>query len=86
MNDDKIVVVTEDGTEKEFNILFSFSLEEFEKDYVAYFAEGEEELYVSSYVQDGEGGALDNITEEAEWDRIEEVIEAFLLEDEGEEA
>ncbi len=45
MNDDKIVIITEDGSEKEFNILFSFSLEEFGKDYVAYFAEGEEELY-----------------------------------------
>ncbi|MFV0423976.1 MAG: DUF1292 domain-containing protein [Bacilli bacterium] len=86
MNDDKIVIITEDGSEKEFNILFSFSLEEFGKDYVAYFAEGEEELYVSSYVPEDEGGKLDNITDENEWDRIEEVIEAFLLEDEVEEA
>lgn len=86
MNEEKIVIITEDGSEKEFNILFSFSLEEFGKDYVAYFGEGEEELYVSSYIQEDEGGKLDQITDENEWDRIEEVIEAFLLEDEVEEA
>ncbi len=86
MNDEKITIVTEDGTEKEYNILFSFSLEEFEKDYVAYFSEDEEELFVSSYEQEDEGGKLDNITDEDEWDRVEEVIEAFLLEDEVEEA
>ncbi len=86
MNDDKIILVTEDGSEKEFNILFSFSIEEYDKNYVAYFSEEEEELFVSSYVQDGEGGELGDITDEAEWDKIEEIVEAFLLEDEVEEA
>lgn len=86
--DDKIVVVGEDGKEVEYTILFSFESEEYEKSYVAYFAEGEEELFVSSYVPDaeGEGGDLGHITDEDEWDMIEEVIEAFLMEDEEENA
>ncbi len=86
MNEEKFVVIAEDGSEKEFTILFSFELEEFGKKYVAYFEEGAEELFVSSYEPDGEGGELGHITDEAEWDKIEEVIEAFLLEDEIEEA
>ncbi len=88
MTEDKITVVSEDGSEKEYTILFTFSLEEFGKDYVAFFEEGEEELFVSSYKQDGEedGGALGDITNDEEWNMIEEVIEAFLMEDEVEEA
>ncbi len=87
LNEDKITVVSENGEEKEFTILLTFSSEEYEKDYVVFFEEGEDELYVSSYQQDdNEGGKLDDITDDEEWDMIEEVIEAFLVEGEGEEA
>ncbi len=87
MNDDKLTVISEDGTEKEYTILFTFKLDEYGKDYVAFFEEGQEDLFVSSYKpEDEDGGSLENVTDEKEWDMIEEVIEAFLLEDDGEEA
>ncbi len=87
MNDDKITIVSEDGQEKEYTILFTFKSEEYEKEYVVFFAEGEEELFVSSFTQDdNEGGRLDDITDDDEWDMIEEVIEAFLVEEDIEEA
>lgn len=85
MVDEKLTVINEDGTEKEYTILFTFKLEEYGKDYVAFYEEGEEDLFVSSYKpEDEDGGSLENVTDEAEWDMIEEVIEAFLLEDEVE--
>ncbi|MFV0498668.1 MAG: DUF1292 domain-containing protein [Bacilli bacterium] len=85
MNEDKIVIITEDGKEIEYNILLSFRIDDYDKDYVAYFGE-EEEIFVSSYVADGDGGNLFDIEDDKEWDRIEEVIETFLLEEDIEEA
>lgn len=87
MNDDKISIVSEDGTEKEYAILLTFKSDEYNKDYVVFFEEGTEELFVSSYLADtDDGGKLEDITNDDEWQMIEEVIEAFLLEDEIENA
>ncbi len=87
MNDDKISIISEDGIEKEYAILLTFKSDEYGKDYVVFFEEGTDELFVSSYQADSDdGGKLEDITNDDEWQMIEEVIEAFLLEDEVENA
>ncbi len=82
MEDNKIYVENQEGVEEEYNILLTFESEEFEKHYVAYFKEGEEELFVSTYnPDDKESGMLGEISSDEEWDMVEEMIEAFLMED-----
>ncbi len=87
MEDNKIYIENENGVEVEYTILLTFESEEYGKHYVAYFEEGEEQLYVSTYdPNDNDSGELGAITDDSEWDMIEEVIEAFLMEDESEES
>ncbi len=87
MEDNKIFIEDENGKEVEYTILLTFSSEEYNKNYVAYFEEGEEHLYVSTFdPNDTDSGELGAITDDSEWDMIEEVIEAFLMEDGSEES
>ena len=75
MNEDKIVVINEDGTEIEMDVLFTFDSDETNKQYVLYYDVTKEdgEVYVSSY------------TAEKEWDMINEVFETFMSSDSEEE-
>lgn len=83
MFDDVIYITNDEGVEEEFNILLTFHNDEYEKDYVVYFRPDEDELFVSSFIADeNEGGSLNNVEDDAEWDMIEEVITAFIEEEE----
>lgn len=84
MNEDKIVVINEDGTEIEMDVLFTFDSDETNKQYVLYYDATKEdgEVYVSSYTAEGE---LLAITDEKEWDMINEVFETFMSSDSEEE-
>lgn len=90
-----ITVVDENGNEQLFEVLFTFESEEFGKSYVLYFPvgaeeddEGEIEIQASSFTEntdaDGkvDGGDLLPVETDAEWDMIEEMLNAFLAEEE----
>ncbi len=83
MFDDVIYITNDEGVEVEFRILFTFKSDDYDKEYVVYFEEDKDEIYVSSYTQDDkEGGQLNNIESEEEWEMIEEVINAFFEDEE----
>jgi uncharacterized protein YrzB (UPF0473 family) len=84
----KLTVINEEGQEIECEILFTFDSAEYKKDYVVYMPIGDEyvdedghpEIHVSSYTtnEDGEGGGLEPIEDEAEWDMVEEIVTSFI--------
>lgn len=80
--DNKLFVTTEDGQELEMEILFTFDSEEFGKSYVYFFNPEDEEGEVGVMSYDEEGN-LENITDEKEWDMIEEVFDTFMDEING---
>ncbi|WP_159638150.1 DUF1292 domain-containing protein [Erysipelothrix anatis] len=80
MNTDEktIIVINDDGTEQAMDILFTFEDDTFNKSYVLYINPEDEsgEVFVSSYTPEGE---LESITDEKEWEMIEEVFNAFII-------
>lgn len=84
-----ITIVDESGNEQLCEVIHTFDSEEFGKSYVLYSLvgaeeddEGQIEIFASSFVpsENGEDGELEPIETEAEWDLIEDVLNA--LEDE----
>lgn len=84
MEEKTLIVIAEDGTEKEMDILFTFADETFKKEYVLYVDPLDEsgDVFVSSYTDEGE---LNSIEDPKEWELIEEVFSAFIVKHEGEE-
>jgi uncharacterized protein YrzB (UPF0473 family) len=88
-----ITIVDEDGNEQLCEVLFTFDSEEFGKSYVLYYPVGADEddqddieIHASSYVPgENEEGDLTPIETDEEWDMIEEMLNTFLDEEEGEE-
>ncbi|ALC89844.1 hypothetical protein AM500_08715 [Bacillus sp. FJAT-18017] len=92
--DNQITVVDEDGKEQLYTILTTFDLEEFGKSYVLYYpadadenGDDEIEIHASAFVpgEEGKAGDLIPIETDEEWDRIEEILGAFLDEQEDHE-
>lgn len=85
-----ITLVDEDGNEELYQILLTFESEEFEKSYVLVHPtstedqEEEVEIFAFSYTEADGGleGQLGDIETDEEWDMIEEVLGAFIEEDE----
>lgn len=84
-----ITIVDEDGNEQLCEVIHTFDSEEFGKSYVLYSLvgaeedeEGQVEIFASSFTpsDNGEDGELQPIETDAEWDLIEDVLNA--LEDE----
>lgn len=83
MLDNKIVVVNDDGQEVEMEILFTFESDEFARQYVLYLDPEDEsgEVFTSAFTDDGE---LLEISDEKEWEMIEEVFASFIIKNEDE--
>ena len=81
LEENKIVVVDENEKEIEMEILFTFENDEFKRKYVLYVNPEDEtgEVFGSVYTDEGE---LLEISDEKEWEMIEEVFEAFVIEHE----
>ncbi|ART77391.1 DUF1292 domain-containing protein [Sutcliffiella horikoshii] len=86
-----ITVVDENGNEQLCEVLFTFDSEEFGKSYVLYYPVGAEnddqddiEIHASSFVpsESEEGGDLQPVETDEEWDMIEEMLNTFLAEEE----
>ncbi len=84
MDENKLTYIDENGNEVLCEILFTFHSDEFEKDYVLFYPEGDEDedgkinVMAASYIEkeDGQGELLE-VTTDAEWDLIEEMLQAF---------
>ncbi len=79
-----MTVIDEQGNEVLYEIVLTFKSDETQKSYVIYKLPGddEDEVFASSYDETAkDGGDLLPITEDEEWDMIEEVLDAFLDEE-----
>lgn len=84
MNENKLTFINEEGQEVLCTVLFTFTSDEFGKDYVVFYADSEDdeeqvELMAASYTlnEDGTVKELSEITTDEEWELVEEVLEEF---------
>jgi uncharacterized protein YrzB (UPF0473 family) len=91
--ENNITVVDEEGNEQLCEVLFTFDSEEFGKSYVLYYPIGESDddeevdIHASAFIpnENNEDGELMPIETDEEWDLIEEMLGAFMDEQEDEE-
>lgn len=88
-DEDFITLVDEEGNEELYEILLTFESDEFEKSYVLLYpasaSEDEEvELFAFRYDDPDEDleGQLEDVETDEEWDMIEEVLGAFMADEE----
>ena len=80
MEDRKFIVTDAEGNEKEMLILFTTKFEEFGKSYIFYHdfnVEGQAQVYVSTFDENGNLGAVET---EEEWVKLEEIFKQFTEE------
>ncbi len=85
MDTEIMTIIDEEGNEVLYEIVLTFKSDETGKSYVVYKLPGDEneEVFASSYNEsDKDGGALNPIETDEEWDIIEEVLGAFVEEEE----
>lgn len=87
--DEFITLVDPEGNEELYQILLTFESDEFEKSYVLVYPAGkaddeEVEIFAFAYDDPDEGleGQLQDIETDEEWDMIEEVLGAFVEDEE----
>lgn len=82
MEDTNIMTITdESGQEKEVEIILTFEDDKNNKTYVLFRDVNADDGNVYAYSYD-EDGNMNDITDEAEWEMCQEVLGAFLEEDE----
>lgn len=77
----RMTITDENGQEKEMEIILTFEDEKNDKKYVLFTDPNVEDGNVYAYCYD-EDGNMDEITDEEEWQMCQEVLGAFLEEDE----
>jgi len=85
MENKLFTVVDEQNNEIEYEVVLTFTNPEDNKSYVVYKLPGEEneEVFASLYDEKNtEGGNLQPIETDEEWDMLDEVLNAFLEEEE----
>jgi uncharacterized protein YrzB (UPF0473 family) len=85
LREDTLVLTDELGNELTATIILTFESEEFNKSYVVYKLDDDEEdeYHAASFdPEDGDEGTLGQIETDEEWDLIEEVLESFLEDEE----
>lgn len=89
-NDQTITLVDENGNEELFEVLFTFTSDDYDKSYVLLYpaAVGEDddvEVLAFSYDADEEGEVtssdLHEITDDDEWNMVQGVLNTFLSDD-----
>ncbi len=80
INDRTLTIIDENGKEVACEILFTFHSDEFNKNYVLFFAKGADEkgenveINAAVYADDGE---LFDVETDEEWEMLEEVLAEF---------
>ena len=82
MENNKFVMIDENGQEREYDVLFTFESEETHKNYIVYTdntkdAEGNVEVYASIYDPNDPNSKLEAIETEKEWKVIETILETL---------
>lgn len=82
MENNKFVMIDENGQEKEYDVLFTFESEETNKNYIAYTDNtidetGNVEVYASIYNPEDPQTKLEPIESEKEWKVIETILETL---------
>ncbi len=73
--DNQMLLTDDNGVEHMVEVLFTYENEERQANYVLYYLpENPEEIFAARY----EGDQLIEITDEEEYDEVEEVLNAFL--------
>lgn len=85
-NLEKITVTTESGKQMEADVIDVIEIPEFNKQYVFYtFGEkvesGEQKMYVSILVDDGDKVVLKGIEDDDEWNVVKEILDSMYRED-----
>jgi uncharacterized protein YrzB (UPF0473 family) len=77
MEDNTITIIDESGKETEMKIIFTYVDEDTKKSYVFYFdpVATDGEVFVSAYDEDGK---LMPITDEKEWEHLDELFEEYV--------
>lgn len=73
-----ITLINEDGSETLAEILFTYFSEEFNKNYVVFMPEDGDGVAAASFTENGNQGSLEQITTDAEWELIEELLEQYV--------
>ncbi len=84
MDDKKFTVVDDAGVELDYEVVLTFKNPDTEKSYVIYKLPGDENDEVFAAVYDEEnknGGNLQPIESDEEWDMLDEVLNSFLDEE-----
>lgn len=71
----KLIVIDQNGNEKEMTILFTFDSEDYNKQYVLFYDQNDDEMIFASSYDDQ--GNLTIVDDPQEWEMVEEVLEAF---------
>lgn len=81
--DKRLEVIDENGETQIFEIILTFHSDTFNKSFVIYKEPGDsDEAFAASFQEeDAEGGQLEAITDDEEWDMVEEVLNTFLDDD-----
>ena len=81
MEDNTLVITTEDGKEIRCQILFTTHSDEFNKDYVV-FVDDKNVASAASYKDNGDGkGELEEIKTEEEWNYLEKLLNQYNNDD-----
>jgi uncharacterized protein YrzB (UPF0473 family) len=78
--DKRLEVIDENGDTQIFEIILTFHSDSFDKSFVIYKEPGEsDEAFAASFKEENpDGGQLEAITDDEEWDMVEEVLNTFL--------
>lgn len=89
MEEKNVITITfDDDKEMDCEVLFTYHSDEFDKDYVVFYIEENDEVSAACYIPnpDDEGyGTLNDIETDAEWDMLEKLLEDFENDEEEEE-
>ena len=82
----QLVLRTDDGKEIKAEILFTHHSEEFNKDYVVFLPEGDEQYSAASYVEEGPmEGELSPVESDEEWELLEDLLNDYFQNNDSEE-
>ena len=83
MDDRTLVLTMEDGKEVVCDILFTYHSDQFNKDYVIFQPQDQDQLSAASYIEDKDGqGSLQGIETDEEWEMLEELVKDYYSEQE----
>lgn len=84
MEHEYMTITDQNGKELKCKILFTYESKEFNHSYVVFQVEETNELTAMMYTEnDTNSGTLSPITDDAEWDMLQEVVESYIKEHEN---